>query len=351
MQEKLLEWYRVNHRILPWRDQYDPYKIWLSEIMLQQTQVATVIDYFNRFIEAYPTVYDMAAANEDDVLKLWEGLGYYSRARRLIPCAKQVVEDFDGQFPQTYKDMMKLPGVGSYTAGAILSIAFNMKIPAVDGNVMRVYSRYFDMADDISLAKTKKVFEEKVMETLPEDRRHYNQALMELGARICTHKKYQCEICPINEGCQAYKDKLQDIRPVKSKKIKKKHQRVAVCMISYEDKILLMKRPPEGLLAGMWSFPVVYDQGHLEEDIKYAIKEDFDLDVSDLYASSETKHVYTHLVWDMTLYEMQADQLKVSDLPVMKWVTYDELKDYALPKGMHKLLENRKKDGFQIRFC
>ena len=197
MQTKLLDWYHINHRKLPWRDQFDPYKIWLSEIMLQQTQVTTVIDYFNRFVKTYPTVQDLALADEDSVLKLWEGLGYYSRARRLIPCAKMVVELFDGEFPKDYKKIIKLPGVGSYTAGAVLSIAYNIKLPAVDGNVMRVYSRLFNMDADISDAKSKKIFEEKVFDTLPEDRRHYNQALMELGATICTPKSPKCMACPI----------------------------------------------------------------------------------------------------------------------------------------------------------
>jgi len=343
MQKELLVWYHANHRKLPWRESHEPYKIWLSEIMLQQTQVATVIDYFNRFISAFPTVYDLADAEEDQVLKMWEGLGYYSRARRLIPCAKMIVEVYDGVFPNTYNEIIKLPGVGSYTAGAILSIAYNVKVPAVDGNVMRVYSRYFNMAADISLASSKKVFEEKVWETLPEDRRHFNQALMELGARICTPKNYQCGVCPINKDCQANKLNLQDVRPIKTKKIKKKHEKIAACYIKCQDKVMLIKRPSEGLLAGLWAFPVVsYDQDYTMH-VKDHLKENFDLEVENFKELSTTKHVYTHLVWDMILVEMTTDHQVQVDLPKTIWVSYDELKNYALPTGFHKLLKKASK--------
>lgn len=339
--EKLLEWYKINQRILPWRKSHNPYRIWLSEIMLQQTQVSTVIPYFNKFIAKYATVDELARADEDDVLKLWEGLGYYSRARRLIPCAKMVVEEFGGVFPEDYNAMIKLPGIGSYTAGAILSIAYNLKFPAVDGNVMRVFSRLFKMENDISDAKSKKVFEEKVFENLPSDRRHFNQALMELGATICTPRNYKCDICPICEGCSANALDLQDCRPVKTKKIKKKHENIAVCMIRNDDKIMLMKRPSEGLLAGMWAFPVVSYNEKPEFAIKEMLLDNFDLDVTCIKSSSTTRHIYTHLIWDMTLYEMESDKQVQVDMPLVHWITFEELKKYALPKGFHKLLSKR----------
>jgi len=341
MQEKLLQWYHTDHRKLPWRESSDPYKIWLSEVMLQQTQVATVIEYFNRFISIFPTVHDLANANEDQVLKMWEGLGYYSRARRLIPCARMVVENYDGKFPQTYSEIIKLPGVGSYTAGAILSIAYNEKVAAVDGNVMRVYSRYYNMDNDISMNSSKNIFEKKVMDTLPEDRRHFNQALMELGATICTPRNYKCDSCPIHEGCSAFSFDLQDCRPVKTKKIKKKHENIAVCMIRNDDKIMLMKRPSEGLLAGMWAFPVVSYNEKPEFAIKEMLLDNFDLDVTCIKSSSTTRHIYTHLIWDMTLYEMESDKQVQVDMPLVHWITFEELKKYALPKGFHKLLSKR----------
>lgn len=341
MQKELIKWYSKNKRDLPWRKNQDPYKVWLSEVMLQQTQVATVIDYFNRFIEAYPTVFDLAKAKEDDVLKLWEGLGYYSRARRLIPCAKVVVDEYKGEFPRVLKDILKLPGIGSYTAGAVLSIAYNMKEPAVDGNVMRVYSRYFNMADDISSAQSKKVFEEKVRSTLPEDISDYNQGLMELGATICKPKQYRCDICPIAAGCEAKRLNLQDIRPVKTKKVKKRHEKIVTCMVFCDDLVMIVKRPNEGLLAGLWAFPTTLNIS--EEATKAFLKDEFDLDIISMKAVSTTKHVFTHLVWDMTLYEMTVDHYSTVDFPENKWIKEEELSQYALPKGYHKLLGNRKK--------
>lgn len=337
-QENLLEWYKKNHRILPWRENHKPYSIWLSEVMLQQTQVTTVIDYFNRFIEKYPSVYDLALAKEGDVLKLWEGLGYYSRARRLIPCSKMIVAHYDGVFPNSYKELMRLPGVGSYTAGAILSIAFNEKISAVDGNVMRVYSRLFNMSEDISDPKTKKVFEDRVFKTLPEDRRHFNQALMELGATICTPKKTKCLICPIEEFCEAFKLNLVGERPVKSKKIKKKIKQMVVCKLIDDHEMMIEHRPSEGLLAGLWGFPCYEIEGDLKTTVLHNIKDSYDMDVSSIEIIKEDKHVFTHLVWEMTFVACHVDIKKTTDLPEMRWIREDLINDYALPTAFKRLI-------------
>lgn len=337
-QEKLLKWYFDNHRDLPWRQDHDPYKIWLSEIMLQQTQVKTVIQYFKNFIKAYPNVTAMANADEQDVLKLWEGLGYYSRARRLIPCAKMVVEEFDGIFPTNKKDMLKLPGVGSYTAGAILSIAYNVKEPAVDGNVMRVYSRLFDMEDDISLPKTKTVFENKVMATLPEDRRHFNQALMELGATICTPKQSKCDVCPIAASCQALKNNTVEIRPVKTKKIKKKTKDMVVCFVKHQDKVMIVKRPDDGLLAGLWAFPIYPLSDSLESSVEYGLNDEFDAKVKQVSTLKNAKHVFTHLVWKMTVVEVVIEEKVDVFYPEMKWIDWSSIEDYPLPTAFKKLI-------------
>lgn len=331
MQEKLLDWYHNNHRQLPWREDHNPYKIWLSEIMLQQTQVATVINYFNKFISRYPTIYDLAKAEEDDVLKLWEGLGYYSRARRLIPCARMIINDYHGQFPSLYSEMIKLPGIGSYTAGAILSIAYNIKQPAVDGNVMRVFSRLYEMEDDLSKSKTKSVFELKVKETLPHDVRHYNQALMELGATICTPKP-KCAICPIREFCAAYKNDRVLKFPVKSRKIKKKIQEIIVCIIEHDGLLLIEKRPSEGLLASMWGFPC------FESNCEISL-EDYDLEVLDQEKLFMEKHVFTHIIWEMTVIRVNVRKRKRTDFPKTKWILKDDLKDYPLPTAFKKLLK------------
>lgn len=331
IQDALLAWYKIHQRKLPWRENHDPYRIWLSEIMLQQTQVATVIDYFNRFIEKYPTVYDLAKAKEDHVLNLWEGLGYYSRARRLIPCAKMIVENFGGSFPKTVEQMLSLPGVGTYTAGAVLSIAYNIKAPAVDGNVMRVYSRVFMMADDLSQSKSKKVFEDKVIKTLPEDVRHYNQSLMELGARICTPKP-KCYECPIRTFCLAYANDVVMKYPVKSKKTKKKKKNMTVCLIEKEGYILIEKRPTSGLLAGMWGLPT------FEETVEAGL-DDYNLQVTDYQEIFTDKHVFTHLVWHMTLYRVHVESMERTDYPFTQWIKKEALEDYPLPTAFKKLFK------------
>lgn len=337
-QNKLLAWYQVNARVLPWREDSNPYKIWLSEVMLQQTQVITVIDYFNRFIKRYPTVEALASAEEEKVLKLWEGLGYYSRARRLIPCAQMVVERFDGQFPKDYSDMIKLPGVGSYTAGAILSIAYNKKVAAVDGNVMRVYARLYNLDWDISIPKSKKAFEDLVMETLPEDRRHFNQALMELGALVCTPKSPKCDLCPIEADCLAKHADVAASLPIKSKKIKKKHMKKIVLRIECDGEMLLIKRPNEGLLAGLWGLACFDYEVPLEENIRYWLEDNLDLDYVSHEVIKEAKHVFTHLIWDMTLIKVIVKDKKVVDFPEVVWIAPEGLSEYPLPTAFKKLL-------------
>jgi A/G-specific adenine glycosylase len=337
-QEQLLQWYHDNKRDLPWRQTSDPYQIWLSEIMLQQTQVKTVIRYFIRFINKFPDVYALANAKEEEVLKLWEGLGYYSRARRLIPCARILVDQFKGCFPKDYKLLLSLPGIGTYTAGAIASIAYNIKVPAVDGNVMRVYARLFAIDADLSVNHTKKIFEEKVMETLPEDCRHFNQALMELGALICSPQKPKCLECPIRTSCQAYKNDLVMSLPVKSKKIKKKKVKVAVCNVIYEDLWMIEKRPNEGLLAGLWGFPTYAYEDDLIEAAIEGLREDFDLKVSSITVSNESKHVFTHLIWEMSLLIVEVHKQTDVELPENKWILKEELESYPLPTAFKKLL-------------
>jgi A/G-specific adenine glycosylase len=337
-QEQLLQWYHDNKRVLPWRLTSDPYQIWLSEIMLQQTQVKTVIDYFNRFIMKYPDVLALSKGHEEDVLKLWEGLGYYSRARRLIPCARIVVEKFEGEFPEDYSLLLTLPGIGTYTAGAIASIAYNKKVPAVDGNVMRVYSRHFYMKADISKNSSKKIFENKVKETLPEDCRHFNQALMELGALICSPQKPKCLECPINSTCEAYHRNCVMTLPVKSKKIKKKTLQVAVCKILHDDLWMIEKRPNEGLLAGLWGFPIYTYEDDLEVRVKEGLKEDYDLEVLNVKVSKVSKHVFTHLVWEMSFVKVEISKRVKVDFPENKWILKEDISKYPLPTAFKKLL-------------
>ncbi|MFF3924472.1 A/G-specific adenine glycosylase [Paenibacillus lactis] len=257
---ELLNWYDVNKRDLPWRRSRDPYHIWVSEIMLQQTRVDTVIPYFHRFIERFPTIEALADAPEDDVLKCWEGLGYYSRARNLQSAARQITEQYGGVMPSGKEEVAGLKGVGPYTAGAIRSIAFNIPAAAVDGNVMRVLSRYFLIEDDIMKIKTRTRMEELVLTLVPEGRASdFTQALMELGALICTPKSPKCLVCPVMEHCAGRLEGKEESLPVKTKaKPPRPEHRLAAIVEGtgvHEGKILIRKRPASGLLAGMWELP------------------------------------------------------------------------------------------------
>lgn len=348
LNQTLLEWYYSDHRQLPWRENHDPYRIWLSEIMLQQTQVITVIDYFNRFVARYPDVYALANADEADVMKLWEGLGYYSRARNLMKCARQVAFDHEGDFPQTPEALQKLAGIGPYTAGAIASIAFNKQVPAVDGNVMRVFSRVNTIGDDIGNPKNRKRFEEAVMDHMPQDARHFNQALMELGARICTPKAPSCDTCPINSFCQAFKAGNPTDYPVKLKKVKPKHLYVMMAVIKVNDTYCLMKQTERNLLRDLWHFPLMEFENDSEQSIEALevfIEETFDYKVTYKETLGGVKHIYTHLVWHVTPIVFEASDISLVDYPMVTFATREEMEALALPTVMKKVLSQMSQSG------
>ncbi len=343
MTQGLLIWYYEHQRPLPWRQTTDPYAIWLSEVMLQQTQVVTVIPYYHKFLSKYPTVKHLANAQMDEVLKLWEGLGYYSRAKRLIACAQKVVETFDGQFPKTKAQMLTLPGVGSYTAGAVLGIAYNIKEPAVDGNVLRVLSRYLAWDLDVANPKNRQVFEDYLKDHLPDDMRGFNQAMMELGAMVCTPKQPSCQRCPVKDGCTAFQEGTVSNYPVKSKKKKSPIKEVAVVALSYQGQYLLHQKDQEGLLGGFWALP--YGVGESLEEAHQNLQEwlDTELKKNKLWGLvaepsaqfnrtliddpeiATVKHVFTHQTWLMHLYQMEIskdfyqDTLTI-DYPPIAWV-------------------------------
>lgn len=259
----LIVWYLQNKRDLPWRNTTNPYHIWLSEIILQQTRVAQGMPYFYSFTKAFPTVFDLANADEQEVLKLWQGLGYYSRARNLHAAAKYIANELDGIFPQNYKTLLKLPGVGEYTAAAIASFSFNEVVPVVDGNVFRVLARYFDIEDDIALPATKKIFAELGKELIPENNPAiFNQAIMEFGALQCVPKNPDCAICVFNDSCAALQKNKVAALPVKSKKIK-----ITKRFFNYlilEDIIgntLIQKRTAKGIWHNLYEFPLLETEG------------------------------------------------------------------------------------------
>jgi len=307
-QQDLIDWFIREQRILPWRKDKDPYKIWVSEVMLQQTRVETVIPYFNNFIEKFPTIEALANAEEEKVLKAWEGLGYYSRVRNLQSAVKEVAEKYGGRVPDDAKELSKLKGVGPYTKGAILSIAYGIPEPAVDGNVMRVLSRILMIEDDISKQKTRKLFENAVRELIsPDQPSEFNQGLMELGALICTPKSPSCLLCPVQRHCLAFGEGLQDELPVKTtKKTTKTVVINALILRNDTGHILVQKRPSEGLLANLWELPNHEMKLHSAQDqmeqLKHFMKEKYQLDVTIENHFMNLKHEFSHLIWNIAVY-------------------------------------------------
>ncbi|MEF3331159.1 MULTISPECIES: A/G-specific adenine glycosylase [Oceanobacillus] len=338
-QEDLLRWYEENKRDLPWRENNDAYRVWVSEIMLQQTKVDTVIPYFNRFMKKYPTVYELAEAEQQDVLKQWEGLGYYSRARNLQTAVREVVETYDGKIPDDPKQLGDLKGVGPYTKGAILSIAYNQPIPAVDGNVMRVFSRVLHIEEDIALSSTKKLFEYYVAEMISkEDPSSFNQAIMDLGATICTPKQPMCMFCPVMEHCQAYVDGIQEKLPVKKKaKKQQKKKYIALLIQNQEGKYIIEKRPDSGLLAGLWQFPMIPADDIVKKDWQPWLEENYGLDVDIKASCTSIKHVFSHIIWNVDVRKAITNQETVKD-DRLKFVSLEELKEFPFPVPHQKMI-------------
>ena len=321
----LVSWFLEEKRDLPWRKTKDPYKIWVSEVMLQQTKVDTVIPYYERFIAKYPSLESLAVAKEEELLKEWEGLGYYSRARNLQAGVREVVESYGSTVPNTRKEISTLKGVGPYTAGAVLSIAYGVPEHAVDGNVMRVLSRLLLIKEDIAKPKTKKIFEEAVMELIDEDNPSaFNQGLMELGAVICTPTKPKCLLCPVREYCTAFFEGMQEQLPIKTiNKKTKVHKMKAVVVADDHGRILLEKRPSKGLLANMWQFPMVElpTAAHTTEEV---IEHDYGIEILKGEELVAFKHVFSHLVWEMESFDGKL--LVEKELPIScKWFTIEEI--------------------------
>ena len=302
--EALVEWYRQFHRDLPWRRTKDPYCIWISEIMLQQTRVEAVKPYYARFLEAFPTVEALAAAEEQKLMKLWEGLGYYSRARNLQKAARVVVEQYGGVMPKTYEELLKLPGIGEYTAGAIASIAYGSRVPAVDGNVLRVLARVSASDADITLPETKKEFRESLLHIVPHEAGDFTQSLIELGATVCApNREPMCEVCPLRENCMAYRDgKTNDI-PVRSPKKPRRIEEKTVFLIRDGDRTALCKRPAKGLLSGLYELPNV--EGHLREEEALAYLRGIGFEPLRIQKIENAKHIFTHIEWHMVAYDVR----------------------------------------------
>lgn len=294
----LLPWYEEKKRDLPWRRDSDPYHIWVSEIMLQQTRVEAVKGYYERFLAALPTIKHLAQADDGLLNKLWEGLGYYSRVRNMKKAAIKVCEEFNGSFPAGYDDIVSLPGIGAYTAGAISSIAFDQPIPAVDGNVLRVFTRLTENSTPIDLASFKKYVFGSLEEIYPKQAGAFTQALMELGATVCVpNGKPDCLNCPCMDFCGAFKNGTQMMFPVKPKKKQRRIEEKTVFILMCDGEYALERRPNSGLLANLWQFP--NEDGKLSIEIALALLEDRGVRVKNIFRTVDRNHIFTHIEWKM----------------------------------------------------
>lgn len=339
----LLRWFDKNARDLPWRRTRDPYAIWISEIMLQQTQSETVKPYYRRFLARFPTVQNLAKAKLDSVLKVWEGLGYYSRARNLHRAAEKIVREFDGRLPQTKQELLSLPGVGLYTAGAIASIAFGEDEPLVDGNVSRVLCRLFRIRTDPRSGKVRRRLWAIAEALLPSGKAgSFNQAMMELGATVCLPRNPRCNVCPLRRICNAKEHGEQEKLPIRGKKKPLPRYKVAIGIIYKNGRILIDKRKPEGLLGGLWEFPggKVQKGESLEAALLREVREELGITVRILRPLVIVKHSYSH--FSVTLHSFECDYVsgtpKCHTCADYKWVHPRQLGDFAFPAANKKIM-------------
>lgn len=350
----LLNWWDQGHSDLPWRRSKDPYAIWIAEVMLQQTQIATVTPYFERWMARFPTVNAVVEAPLDDVLKVWEGLGYYSRARNLHAAAAIIMDMYDGHLPDSVSELMKLPGIGRYTAGAIASIAFGRPVPVLDGNIIRVLSRLTDLEEDVTRGDTRKELWQLASDIVPAEKAgDFNQALMELGQRVCVPSTPHCIGCPVSKLCLARARGTQYERPVRPPRKHIPHYDVVAgviwrSQISADAKFLIARRPLDGMLGGLWEFPggKVEASENYEEALRREIAEELAIDIRVGRYLTELKHAYTH--FRITLFVFYAEHIKglprhigVSD---HAWVSLSDLERYAFAATDLRIIDRIKSD-------
>ncbi|MFQ6673480.1 MAG: A/G-specific adenine glycosylase [Fidelibacterota bacterium] len=348
--ERVMTWYGDHQRFLPWRSESDPYRIWVSEVMLQQTQVETVIPYYHRWLDRFPTVKSVAEAPADAVLKAWEGLGYYSRCRNFQRACRIVVDVHGSKIPDTWEELRKLPGVGDYTAGAILSFAFHKPYPALDGNVSRVMSRL--LASPSPVLKGKKEFAQVLVKWIPHDRPgDFNQAMMDLGSQVCRKNQPHCFDCPVTDFCVAYQEGNPDTYPVHTRKKVRPHREIVVGVIWDGDRFLIQKRPPEGLLGGLWEFPggKVHPGESPMKAVKREMWEETGLKVVPVGSIGTVDHAYSHFT--ITLHAFHCSlpdggrQKKTGS--ERRWIGPAEVGDYPFPKANHKLFRLLAEEGWK----
>ena len=333
----VLSWYDENRRNLPWRQDKEPYHVWLSEIMLQQTRVEAVKGYYARFLAALPTIQALADCDDEVLHKLWEGLGYYSRVRNLKKAAQVIMDRHGGVFPKTYGEVLALPGIGTYTAGAICSICYDMKTPAVDGNVLRLVSRLTEDPTPIDEAAYKESVRQRLAEVYPDRAGDFTQALMELGATVCgPNRKPDCANCPCKGFCGGARNGTAEAFPVKLPKKQKRVEEKTVFLLSCDGKVALRKRPAKGLLAGLWEFPNVPGLLELPEALKTV--EDLGMKPRNVLRQTERSHIFTHIRWDMRGIYLEVEE----PAGELTWLTAEEVAaDAALPTAFRQFFEEK----------
>ena len=332
MAQPLVDWYREQKRDLPWREDVTAYKVWVSEIMLQQTRVEAVKPYYARFLNAFPTIRDLADAKEDMLLKMWEGLGYYNRVRNMQKAAQQVMIEYDGKFPSTYEEIRSLTGIGNYTAGAIASFSFGVPKPAVDGNVLRVISRLTASYEDIMKASVREHIEEELEELIPADAASdFNQGLIELGAIVCVpNGAPKCSECPLAHLCKAREQGIELELPIKSKAKERRIQKKTVFVFQDGDHVAIKKRPAKGLLAGLYELP--NKEGHLTEEEALEYSKQIGLLPLRIQKLGEGKHIFSHVEWQMIGYRIRVDELEKVCTEKMLFVHPEEIQEkYPIP--------------------
>lgn len=340
VEKPLLAWYASRARKLPWREDPKPYRVWISEIMLQQTRVEAVRPFFEQFIKALPKVEDVAVCPEEQLLKLWEGLGYYNRVRNIQKAAVRIVKEYGGKLPADYEKLKELPGIGNYTAGAVASIAYDLPVPAVDGNVLRVYARIMEDDSDILKQSVKTKVEKEFLKVMPGSRSGtFNQALMELGAMICVpNGAPKCGVCPVAEYCQARVHGTVLDLPVKKKRQERRKEEKTVLVLRDGERVAIRKRPAKGLLAGMYELPNL--EGYLSEEEILAWVENQDLIPLQIVPLIDAKHIFSHVEWDMKGYLIRVAALEESADPKMIFAEISEVeKEYPIPAAFQAYAE------------
>ena len=333
----LLPWYADHHRDLPWRKDREPYHIWVSEIMLQQTRVEAVKGYYTRFLTVLPTLQDLAACDDETLHKLWEGLGYYSRVRNLKKAAESIVNDYEGVFPASHAQVLKLPGIGPYTAGAICSIAYDLPTPAVDGNVLRLVSRLLNDPRPIDLPEVKKEVTEGLSKIYPSEAGSFTQALMELGATLCgPNRAPDCEHCPLKSICAAKAEGTAQELPIKLPRKKRRLENMTLLILCCDGAYALQKRPDKGLLASLWQFPNI--EGHLSAQQAMDLAVSWQVHPKALLKQVSKTHIFTHIQWDMLGYYLEVSEKS----PLFTWFTPEEIwTQAALPTAFKQFFPEK----------